>query len=184
MPWDRVHDEAEVLEHYISEELEERIATALGDPTAIPTATRSRPRPRDLDAQGGPAGRAGARAEGSSAASPTPTRDAPLPRRARDPARRRDRGPERQPFGGPLLVEVGGRGALDRRRAGRAYADHVKLGIGIAAALALAVVAFLGLAIGPLRPTRRARFGRRGGRGRSRATVPSWTSGSRRRAST
>ena len=26
MPWDRVHDEAEVLEHYISEDLEERIA--------------------------------------------------------------------------------------------------------------------------------------------------------------
>ena len=36
MPWDRVHDEAEVLEHYISEELEERIATALGDPDRDP----------------------------------------------------------------------------------------------------------------------------------------------------
>ncbi len=36
MPWDRVHDEAEVLEHYISEELEERIAAALGDPTRDP----------------------------------------------------------------------------------------------------------------------------------------------------
>jgi DtxR family Mn-dependent transcriptional regulator len=36
MPWDRVHDEAEVLEHYISEELEERIATALGNPTHDP----------------------------------------------------------------------------------------------------------------------------------------------------
>lgn len=36
MPWDRVHDEAEVLEHYISEELEERIANALGDPTHDP----------------------------------------------------------------------------------------------------------------------------------------------------
>jgi DtxR family Mn-dependent transcriptional regulator len=36
MPWDRVHDEAEVLEHYISEELEERIATALGDPERDP----------------------------------------------------------------------------------------------------------------------------------------------------
>jgi DtxR family transcriptional regulator, Mn-dependent transcriptional regulator len=36
MPWDRVHDEAEVLEHYISEELEERIATALGDPSYDP----------------------------------------------------------------------------------------------------------------------------------------------------
>lgn len=36
MPWDRVHDEAEVLEHYISEDLEERIATALGDPDRDP----------------------------------------------------------------------------------------------------------------------------------------------------
>ena len=36
MPWDRVHDEAEVLEHYISEELEELIAQALGDPERDP----------------------------------------------------------------------------------------------------------------------------------------------------
>ncbi len=36
MPWDRVHNEAEVLEHYISEELEERIADALGDPRHDP----------------------------------------------------------------------------------------------------------------------------------------------------
>jgi DtxR family Mn-dependent transcriptional regulator len=36
MPWDRVHDEAEVLEHYISEELEQRIAAALDDPDRDP----------------------------------------------------------------------------------------------------------------------------------------------------
>ena len=36
MPWDQVHDEAEVLEHYISEDLEERIAAALGDPERDP----------------------------------------------------------------------------------------------------------------------------------------------------
>jgi DtxR family Mn-dependent transcriptional regulator len=36
VPWDRVHDEAEVLEHHISEELEERIAAKLGDPTHDP----------------------------------------------------------------------------------------------------------------------------------------------------
>jgi DtxR family Mn-dependent transcriptional regulator len=36
MPWDQVHDEAEVLEHYISEALEERIAAALGDPATDP----------------------------------------------------------------------------------------------------------------------------------------------------
>ena len=36
MPWDRVHDEAEVLEHYISEDLERRIAAKLGDPSLDP----------------------------------------------------------------------------------------------------------------------------------------------------
>jgi DtxR family Mn-dependent transcriptional regulator len=36
VPWDRVHDEAEVLEHHISEELEERIAEKLGNPTHDP----------------------------------------------------------------------------------------------------------------------------------------------------
>lgn len=36
MPWDRVHAEAEVLEHHISEELEEMIATKLGDPQRDP----------------------------------------------------------------------------------------------------------------------------------------------------
>ncbi len=36
MPWDRVHDEAEVLEHYISEDLEGRIAAALGNPELDP----------------------------------------------------------------------------------------------------------------------------------------------------
>jgi DtxR family transcriptional regulator, Mn-dependent transcriptional regulator len=36
VPWDRVHDEAEVLEHHISEELEELIANALGNPTRDP----------------------------------------------------------------------------------------------------------------------------------------------------
>lgn len=34
--WDKVHDEAEQLEHYISEEFEEKIATFLGDPTFDP----------------------------------------------------------------------------------------------------------------------------------------------------
>src|SRR5437763_8963606 len=36
VPWDRVHDEAEVLEHVLSEELEELIATKLGNPTRDP----------------------------------------------------------------------------------------------------------------------------------------------------
>src|SRR3954453_11801056 len=36
MSWDRVHAEAEVLEHAISDELSERIAEALGNPTHDP----------------------------------------------------------------------------------------------------------------------------------------------------
>jgi DtxR family Mn-dependent transcriptional regulator len=36
VPWDRVHDEAEVLEHVLSAELEELIAAKLGDPTHDP----------------------------------------------------------------------------------------------------------------------------------------------------
>lgn len=47
MPWDRVHEEAEVLEHHISEELEELIATKLGQPVRDPHGD---PIPsRDLD---------------------------------------------------------------------------------------------------------------------------------------
>lgn len=36
VPWDRVHEEAEILEHVLSEDLEDRIAERLGDPKADP----------------------------------------------------------------------------------------------------------------------------------------------------
>jgi len=36
MPWDRVHDEAERLEHVISEDLEDRMDAVLGSPTVDP----------------------------------------------------------------------------------------------------------------------------------------------------
>jgi DtxR family Mn-dependent transcriptional regulator len=36
VPWDRVHEEADVLEHVLSEDLEARIAAKLGDPTHDP----------------------------------------------------------------------------------------------------------------------------------------------------
>ncbi len=39
MPEDRVHEEAEVLEHYISEELELLIAAKLGEPSHDPHGT-------------------------------------------------------------------------------------------------------------------------------------------------
>ena len=39
VPEDRVHAEAEVLEHYISEDLEQRIAAKLGEPSHDPHGT-------------------------------------------------------------------------------------------------------------------------------------------------
>jgi DtxR family Mn-dependent transcriptional regulator len=52
VPWDRVHAEAEVLEHVLSEELEELIAVKLGDPTHDPHGD---PIPtRDLEIEEGP----------------------------------------------------------------------------------------------------------------------------------
>jgi DtxR family transcriptional regulator, Mn-dependent transcriptional regulator len=109
VPWDRVHQEAEVLEHVLSEELEELIAAKLGHPThdphgdPIPTAELTIDEP------------------------PTDTLDS-LPSGARatfvrisdsDPEMLRylaDRGiapgdvfevVDRQPFGGPLFVRFG-----------------------------------------------------------------------------
>jgi DtxR family Mn-dependent transcriptional regulator len=109
VPWDRVHQEAEVLEHVLSDELEELIAAKLGHPThdphgdPIPTADLVIDEP------------------------PTDSLDS-LPARARgifvrvsdsDPEMLRylaDRGiapgdafevVDRQPFGGPLFVRFG-----------------------------------------------------------------------------
>lgn len=51
VPWDLVHDEAEVLEHVLSEDLEDRIAATLGEPSfdphghPIPTKDGSMPEP-------------------------------------------------------------------------------------------------------------------------------------------
>ena len=110
MPWDRVHDEAEVLEHYISEELEERIAAALGDPERDPHGDPIPDRALSVvEAPGVPL----ARLEPGSGGSlqprlRRPARDAPLPRRARDPARRRVARQAPEPFGGGIVVESGG----------------------------------------------------------------------------
>jgi DtxR family Mn-dependent transcriptional regulator len=109
VPWDRVHQEAEVLEHVLSEELEELIAAKLGNPTRDP--------------HGDPIPTADLRIEEL----PTDSLDS-LPRGARgtlvrvsdsDPEMLRylaDRGiapgdtfevVDRQPFGGPLFVRFG-----------------------------------------------------------------------------
>jgi DtxR family Mn-dependent transcriptional regulator len=109
VPWDRVHQEAEVLEHVLSEELEELIAAKLGNPTRDP--------------HGDPIPTADLRIDEL----PTDSLDS-LPKGARgtlvrvsdsDPEMLRylaDRGIapgdsfeviDRQPFGGPLFVRFG-----------------------------------------------------------------------------
>jgi DtxR family Mn-dependent transcriptional regulator len=65
VPWDRVHDEAEILEHVLSEELEELIAVKLGHPTIdphgdpIPTADLEIVEPDTVSMDGLEAGDAG-----------------------------------------------------------------------------------------------------------------------------
>ena len=75
VPWDRVHAEAEVLEHVLSEGLEERIAAKLGEPThdphGDPIPARGRHRRRAARRAGRPRRRA---TEDGSSASPTATR--------------------------------------------------------------------------------------------------------------
>jgi len=109
VPWDRVHEEAEVLEHVLSEELEELIAAKLGDPThdphgdPIPTRELTIEEPATESLQSLDAGACGTFVRVSDA----------------DPCMLRylaERGIapggafevlERQPFGGPLFVRFG-----------------------------------------------------------------------------
>ncbi len=109
VPWDRVHQEAEVLEHVLSEELEELIAAKLGDPThdphgdPIPSRELTIEEVRTESLQSLEAGARGTFARVSDS----------------DPDMLRylsDRGiapgdslevVERQPFGGPLFVRFG-----------------------------------------------------------------------------
>ncbi len=111
MPWDRVHAEAEVLEHYISEDLEELIAAKLGQPSHDPHGDPI-PGP-DLHAPGDDGSRPLGDLASGEGATFSRVSDS-------DPAMLRylaDRGIRpgvkltvagRQPFGGPLLVEVEG----------------------------------------------------------------------------
>jgi DtxR family Mn-dependent transcriptional regulator len=110
MPWDRVHDEAEVLEHYISEDLEERIATALGDPNRDPHGDPIPDRELVLGDEEGVAlveldtGDSGTFRRVSDS-------DPEMLRYLADQGIRPGaelRVVERQPFGGPLFVEVEG----------------------------------------------------------------------------
>jgi len=110
MTWDEVHAEAEVLEHALSEELEELIAAKLGNPTVDPHGD---PIPsRELQLAESPAP-ALAELEPGATATFVQISDS-------DPAMLRFLGErgivpgtelelvERQPFDGPLFVRVGG----------------------------------------------------------------------------
>jgi DtxR family Mn-dependent transcriptional regulator len=55
VPWDRVHAEAEILEHHISEELEEAIAAKLGNPTRDPHGDPIPSRELEIEEGDGPA---------------------------------------------------------------------------------------------------------------------------------
>jgi DtxR family Mn-dependent transcriptional regulator len=123
MPWDRVHDEAEVLEHVLSEELEALIAAKLGHPTEdphgdpIPSADLELPEDTGIALQELEPGDTGRFARVSDA---DPEMLRWLAEREVRPGDRLEV-LDKQPFGGPLTVRV-------------ADAEHV-LGGGIAAAM-------------------------------------------------
>ena len=121
MSWDRVHEEAEVLEHAISPELSELIAAQARQPDPRP-ARGSDPHGRRRD-RGAPHARARANSSRASAASSRGSRT-PIPEMLRYlSARGIEPGAEievlgREPFGGPLTVRCGGARARAGRRAG------------------------------------------------------------------
>jgi DtxR family transcriptional regulator, Mn-dependent transcriptional regulator len=111
VPWDLVHEEAELLEHVLSDELAERIATKLGHPAVDPHGDPIPDRDLDLPQQ---ETRALEEIDVGETVAFVRVSDA-------DPAMLRhlaERGivpgvtltlTERQPFGGPLTVRVGSR---------------------------------------------------------------------------
>ena len=111
VPWDRVHDEAEVLEHVLSEELEELIAAKLGDPThdphgdPIPTRdlTIEEAVTESLQTLG-----AGARGTFTRISDSDPSMLRYLAELGIAPGAELEV-VERQPFGGPLFVRIDGR---------------------------------------------------------------------------
>jgi DtxR family Mn-dependent transcriptional regulator len=108
MPWDRVHDEAEVLEHYISEDLEERLASALGDPAVDPHGDPIPDRELTLDEGGGtPLARleAGERGTFTRVSDSDPAMLRYLAERGIRPGAKLEVR-EREPFGGPLTILI------------------------------------------------------------------------------
>jgi DtxR family Mn-dependent transcriptional regulator len=109
VPWDRVHQEAEVLEHVLSEELEELIAVKLGDPTRDPHGD---PIPtRDLRIEESPTQsldslEAGASGTFARVSDSDPEMLRFLAQRGISPGDELEV-IDKQPFGGPLFVRFG-----------------------------------------------------------------------------
>ena len=128
MPWDRVHDEAEVLEHYISEDLESLIADKLGNPELDPHGDPIPSPDLDLAADSTQAlarlevGQAGTFARVSDS-DPEMLRYL-AERGVRPGARLEVVGSE--PFGGPVFVDVDGR----ELALGAALAEKIRIELG------------------------------------------------------
>ena len=106
MPWDRVHDEAEVLEHYISEDLEGRIAAALGEPARDPHGDPIPTSDLELAEDATVSLEPGARGVFVRVSDSDPAMLSYLAEREIAPGERLEV-VERQPFGGPLSVRFG-----------------------------------------------------------------------------
>jgi DtxR family transcriptional regulator, Mn-dependent transcriptional regulator len=111
MPWDRVHAEAEVLEHHISEELEELISAKLGEPALDPHGDPIPDRDLAISADNSvPLTELETGEEGifTRVSDSDASMLRYLAERAIQPgARLLVKG--REPFGGPLMVEIAGR---------------------------------------------------------------------------
>jgi DtxR family Mn-dependent transcriptional regulator len=109
VPWDRVHEEAEVLEHVLSEELEELIARKLGDPTRDPHGDPIPTRDLEIEqtvTESLEALQAGARGTFARVSDSEPEMLRYLADRGIAPGDELEV-VDRQPFGGPLFVRFG-----------------------------------------------------------------------------
>jgi DtxR family Mn-dependent transcriptional regulator len=109
VPWDRVHQEAEVLEHVLSEELEELIAAKLGHPTHDPHGDPIPSRELTIDEAQTKSLQSldpGARGTFTRVSDSDPEMLRYLAERGIAPGDQLEV-LERQPFGGPLFVRFG-----------------------------------------------------------------------------
>jgi len=126
MEWDRVHAEAEVLEHVLSAELEARIAARLGDPRRdphgdpIPSAELELDEAATVSLAELPTGSSGTFVRVSDS---DPEILRYLAERGIRPGARLQI-TERQPFGGPLFVRAGS----ERHALGGTLADAMRIG--------------------------------------------------------